>query len=579
MYKDMEERRWHAIAVVALIAQPLIFYRRHLFWLTARIPFDISDFHLPLAAFIERSIRQGVLPLWNPLEYCGVPIHADIQAQLFYPPTWVAILADQLTGGTRLLYWLEWLVSVHMIIGGIGAYFLLKRLRCSTLVGLFGATVFEIGPFFVSQAQHLGAICVAAWFPIILLCVFALAENGFNSRWFSGLGLSVAMSVLGGFPGALIVIAVLSGFFCAGLIWSHFAKLRLLILFTTGCLFGAAIAAVQLIPTIQLSTLSIASLRYKWLGTGGGLHWESLASFVWPNYYGIFSAWDPALYKLPYEFTFMYTFCGHITLALIAITPALLRRSRLLLISVALFAGSAIWMLGDNTPIYPAVFRLIPHVFQNALYAEYALLGFSMFAAIAAALALARLESRIPRLLLVILVAANSWNLIRTGANRVFNSFPGSYKVGMVGWLDAGRPMPETLQTMTRAEVPPLRIDLMSAVPSLEQERPGLFDLSSATGDNPFLLLRYYDLRRTFSNDTDWSRKQFPRDFETPWLRALNVGYVLDNGNAPNRELTGSQFEPLPFSFRFAFTKANIRSLASTCKWVASCRSVTSRKL
>src|SRR5215471_9402074 len=106
LQRDPSDRTWPAVALVTLIVQPLFFYRRHLFSLTAHIPFDISGFHLPLAAFIERSVLQHMWPFWNPLEYCGVPIHADIQAQLFYPPTWVAIFTDILTGGTRLLYWL-----------------------------------------------------------------------------------------------------------------------------------------------------------------------------------------------------------------------------------------------------------------------------------------------------------------------------------------------------------------------------------------------------------------------------------------------------------------------------------------
>jgi hypothetical protein len=537
---------WRGISIMVLIVQPLIFYRRHLFSLTGHIPFDLPSFHLPMAAFIERSIHRGVWPFWNPFEYCGTPIHADITAQLFYPPAWAAILVDQLTGGTRLLYWLEWLGSVHMIVGGIGVYFLLRRFACSPLVSLYGSTVFQIGPFFVSQAEHLGAICTAAWFPIILLCIAHLAEQ-FDLRWLAGLALCVSMSVLSGFPAALIVSVALSGLFCGGLIWSHFAKPRLLIFFATGCLLGTAIASIQLVPTIQLSTLSIASLRYKWLGNGGGLHWESLASLVWPNYYGTFSAWDRTVYKLPYEVTFMYTFCGYIALGLLAASLFLLRRSRLLVISTALFVVSTIWMLGERTPVYPLVFKSLPHFVQNALYAEYALLGFSVFAALTAALVLAHFEPRMPRVLLVVLVAANSWNLIRTGANKVLlNSFPGSYAVGS-GWVDGGRSVPETLQALTGAETPPLRIDLMSDVAPLEEGRPGLFELFSATGDNPFLLLRYYHLRGMFSDAPESSRKQHPRSLDNPLLRAFNVGYVLDNGDAPNRELPSDQYASLPF--------------------------------
>ena len=163
MDKNDVGRLSRATVFALLILQPLFFYRRHLFQLTAHIPFDFAAFHFPLVAFIERSVKQGAWPFWNPLEYCGVPIHADVQAQLYYPFTWIAILANQLTGGTRLLYWMQWLVPIHMIIGGIGAYFLLRQFRCSAWVALFGATVFQIGPFFVSQAQHLGSISTAAW--------------------------------------------------------------------------------------------------------------------------------------------------------------------------------------------------------------------------------------------------------------------------------------------------------------------------------------------------------------------------------------------------------------------------------
>jgi Bacterial membrane protein YfhO len=538
---------WHALSFAVLILQPLIFYRRHLFRFTAHIPFDIQDFHLPLTAFIARSVKEHVWPFWNPLVYCGVPIHADIQAQLFYPLTWMAILLDRLSGGGRLFYWLEWLVPTHMIIAGIGAYLLLRRFRCSALVGLFGATVFQIGPFFVSQAQHLGSISTAAWFPIVLLYLSYLAE-GFNSRWLGAVAIAVSMSILGGFPATTIVILAISGLFCVALIAMGLAKARLLALFIVGCLLGAALTALQLIPSLQLSSLSVASLRYQWRGNGGGMPWESLASLFWPNYYHIFSGFDAQLYKQPYNFTFMYTFCGHAALVLIAMAPFFLRKSKLLAISAGLFAFSAIWMLGENTPIYPSVVKLLPRFLQGALYAESALLGFSMFAAATAALVLSKLEPRMHRLLLVALVAANSWNVIRIGANKVFNTFDGSYEVASANWVEAGLPMPGRLRTLTQAGIPPLRIGFLSDAAGLLQAGPGLLGLSSADGDNPFLLLRYYHLRHTFSDDSEWSRRQFPRNLNSPWIQALNVGFVIENENDPNRAPADDRYELLPFS-------------------------------
>ena len=85
-------------ALALLVVQPVIFYWRVLINPSAHIPYDIETFHLPLAAYIARCIRQGVLPLWDPFPYCGVPIHADLQAQLFYPPAWIA-RRDSMTAG------------------------------------------------------------------------------------------------------------------------------------------------------------------------------------------------------------------------------------------------------------------------------------------------------------------------------------------------------------------------------------------------------------------------------------------------------------------------------------------------
>jgi hypothetical protein len=538
-------KHWATISLAMLVLQPLIFYKRHLFWMTAHIPFDIQEFHLPLAAFIERSLLQGVLPLWDPLRYTGVPIHADIQAQLFYPLTWLAILMDSLTGATRLFYWLEWLEPIHMMIAGIGVYALLRKLQCLPLVSFFGATVFQIGPFFVSQAEHLGAISVAAWFPIVLLCLVQLKER-MRLAWIGALGLAVAMSFLAGFPAATFVSLTLSAFFGVALVLAGFARWPFLFRIAAGYLLGVGIAAIQLIPTLELSRLSVASLRYQWLGNGGGLHWESLVSFVWPNYYHIFTPWE-ASYGLPYEFTFMFTFCGHVSLLLLLLAPFLLKRSRMLTVMVLFFVISAVWMLGEQTPIYPAIFLRLPNMLRGSLYADFGLLGFGLFAAATSALVLSQFQNRIPTVLLFLLAALNSWNLLRVGAGRAFNTFPGSYKVATTGFADGGRMMPDALRELMESSDPPTRMTFLSPQAAHLRETADLFGLYSADGDNPFFLLRYYRLRRLLSDDGETSRLQYLRDPGTPWARALNVGYAIEDANAPVRA-SNDNYELLPFN-------------------------------
>ena len=42
------------------------------------IPYDMVAFHLPLAAYVARSVCEAEFPFWDPYPYCGVPIHADV---------------------------------------------------------------------------------------------------------------------------------------------------------------------------------------------------------------------------------------------------------------------------------------------------------------------------------------------------------------------------------------------------------------------------------------------------------------------------------------------------------------------
>src|SRR5438105_2402924 len=110
-----------------LAAQPLILFWPTLFAKTTHIPWDLTGFHVPLASFVVEAIRSGRFPLWDPYTYAGYPFHADLQAQLFYPPAWAGF-ALGVFRDDAIFYWLEWLVAFHLMLAGIGTFLLLRRL-------------------------------------------------------------------------------------------------------------------------------------------------------------------------------------------------------------------------------------------------------------------------------------------------------------------------------------------------------------------------------------------------------------------------------------------------------------------
>jgi hypothetical protein len=115
-----------------------------------------------------------VPPFWDPYPYCGMPIHADIIAQLFYPFTWIAILLGNLSGVLNLFYWIEWLDPLHMILAGVFAFLLLREFDASPPAALLGGTV----------------------------CILKLAR-AITLRWVALLAISVALAILSGFPAAV----------------------------------------------------------------------------------------------------------------------------------------------------------------------------------------------------------------------------------------------------------------------------------------------------------------------------------------------------------------------------------------
>ncbi len=139
-----------------------VLFARHDF----HIPYDLYDYHYPLSELIAWSLRQfGQLPWWNPFSYCGEPLSGNITTGIFYPTTLLSIVLGNALHGRLPYRYMELQVIGHICFAGIAMYVLLRRLNCGRLAALFGGTVFQLGAFFATQTQHLGAVCGAAWLP------------------------------------------------------------------------------------------------------------------------------------------------------------------------------------------------------------------------------------------------------------------------------------------------------------------------------------------------------------------------------------------------------------------------------
>jgi len=517
-----------AFCAALLVLQPVVFFWHVLVNPRWHIPYDIEGFHLPLIAYVAQCVRNGVAPLWDPYVMCGMPIHADLQAQVFYPFTWLAILAGNLSQGRNLFYWVETLVPLHMILAGLFAFWLLRRMGLGRPAALMGASVYQLGGYFASQAQHLCAISTGAWLPLAMLCAWELRLR-VKWRWVAVLALTMAMAILSGFAATAVIVGVAVLFFMGALFVTREADWRMIPGVGLGCLAGAAIAAVELVPLWTLTNSSIASLRADWYLFGGGLPLASLVSLVLPDYFHIFEF--PSLYRAPYQFTFLYTYCGIATVILLA--AALFVRQARAIVFLALTVISAVWMLGENTPVYRSIFPHLPRLLRGALYPEYALMAFCFFAAITAAVVLDRMGRRWPVLLWCVALFT-SYDLIHTGADRPMNSARGSYR-GM-DYQATDNKLAEKLRSLAERSYPPSRTDYMDIRYSQGIFGPGMIRVPTPDSNSPFLLLRSWHVRELFSTGHPWAREYAVSRLGSPLLRLLNVAALVGANPIPQEE-------------------------------------------
>src|SRR5580704_2245394 len=120
------------------------------------IPFDLEAYHYPLADYAFQSIHQGRFPQWDPTIYNGLGFTGNIQAALFYPPTWLMFAFSM--GRSKLTYQaLEDLTLAHVWLAFLLCYLWLRHERgLHPLACVFGASVFAFSGYVLFQLQHFG---------------------------------------------------------------------------------------------------------------------------------------------------------------------------------------------------------------------------------------------------------------------------------------------------------------------------------------------------------------------------------------------------------------------------------------
>jgi hypothetical protein len=229
---------WRSASPDSIIARPA--------WNT-----DNIEAYYPRRAFATKRIGERDIPLWEPWTAGGTPFFADPQAALFYPPNWPLFLGDAARGMGRFLF-------AHYAWAGLGAFLFFRRIGASRAGALVAAVAFMWNGFFVTRTGHPTVVASSSWLPWALLALERFWARPSAARAIL-LALTLAMSLLAGFPQAFLFAAYLVACLAASRwVAARFsrehegraevpARAAIVVL-----LFAFGFAAVQLFPTAEL---------------------------------------------------------------------------------------------------------------------------------------------------------------------------------------------------------------------------------------------------------------------------------------------------------------------------------------
>jgi hypothetical protein len=301
----------------------------------------------------DSYLQHGEISLWNPISLGGQPFAGNLHYEMWYPLFAVFLFSNPYV-------WFGYLFVLHILLGGIAAYFFMKKLKFSKESAFVSAIVYMFAGKFIAHV-YAGSFSLAPTIiaiPLVFLLTEYLVEK--KSLLYSAL--------LGATFGVQFLAAHPQQFFYTGIIWfSYFvyrswdkkwavvrenSKLLLII-----GVVAFLIAAIQLLPGYEFS-------KYSSRGEGLGFElasklslppWE-LVGAVMPymfgspvddSYFGRWNLWE----------TNMYVGILPLLLAIVALIFAV-DRKKWFFGGVAVF--SVLFALGKYSPLFWFFYYVVP---------------------------------------------------------------------------------------------------------------------------------------------------------------------------------------------------------------------------
>lgn len=231
--------------------------------------------------------RSGHIPSWNPYNFAGTPLDANIQAAAFYPFNVLFFLFQFPVAWSML-------IIMQPLCAGIFLYIYLRHRTVSPVASLLGAISWSLGGFSVAWMTWGTMMQTAMWLPLMLLSWDKLLSSAGNlhvRHWSVLMVTAIVMTALAGHAQIALYVYITATLYG---VWRYRelprSEASILIrgrpwkfIAIASVLFSAVawFPLIQFLPETVRLTLAESATRPGWF-----LPWQNLVQFIVPDFFG-----------------------------------------------------------------------------------------------------------------------------------------------------------------------------------------------------------------------------------------------------------------------------------------------------
>lgn len=304
-------------------------------------PVDGVSYHQPY--FYAKKV------LWDTLLLSGFPMMADPQVMTWYPP---AFLFSILPGG-----WNLFVISAY-VLASCFTYGYVYTLTESRLAAAASGIVYGMSGFMVAQLDHASIIHCAAWLPLIIWSLEMLRRKA-SGGWLAAGCLAVACNNLAGHSQIFVYSLMLGVLYALVLGWTApVGRKRYYFLSALMLVLGIGLAAIQILPTIELARLSVrANLSFEGF-TSYSLPPGQILIMIFPALFGGLRAYGSPVYFGEWNLIELTGYVGLLPLMLAALGLIAHRQRVLSIFWLCVGLLAFLLALGGATPLARITYQL-----------------------------------------------------------------------------------------------------------------------------------------------------------------------------------------------------------------------------